>query len=144
MTWTVNVAYARCTPEFCFFVLVFFKAIFYFVLVFFLLSKFAWTTPSFCIFITFSMCVSKHGLSHVQPWLSEFSGVVFSCSTLSRLIVYADVSLSKHWTQLIQKILALLLIFHRFLSVNCCLSVFLKLDKGAYPENSHVVFCPNK
>ena len=28
--------------------------------------------------------------------------------------------------------------FH-FLPFNCCLSVVLSLDKGAYPENSHVV-----
>ena len=27
---------------------------------------------------------------------------------------------------------------------NCCLSVVLWLDKGDYPENSHVVFRPNK
>ena len=27
---------------------------------------------------------------------------------------------------------------------NCCLSVVLHLDKGDYPEISHVVFCPNK
>ena len=26
---------------------------------------------------------------------------------------------------------------------NCCLSVVLWLDKGDYPENSHVVFRPN-
>ena len=26
----------------------------------------------------------------------------------------------------------------------CCLSVVLYLDKGDYPENSHVVFCPDK
>ena len=27
---------------------------------------------------------------------------------------------------------------------NCCLSVVLYPEKGAYPENSHVVLCPNK
>ena len=27
---------------------------------------------------------------------------------------------------------------------NCCLNVVLWLDKGDYPENSHVVFCPYK
>ena len=31
-----------------------------------------------------------------------------------------------------------------FSSFNSCLSVVLLLDKGDYPENSHVVFCPNK
>ena len=41
-------------------------------------------------------------------------------------------------------VLALHLVFHRFSPINCCLSVVLKLDKGDYPENSHVVFCPNK
>ena len=28
--------------------------------------------------------------------------------------------------------------------LNCCLSVVLQLDKEDYPENSHIVFCPNK
>ena len=32
------------------------------------------------------------------------------------------------------------LIFHRI----TCLSVVLYPEKGAYPENSRVVFCPNK
>ena len=32
--------------------------------------------------------------------------------------------------------------FHLFSSLNCFLSV--KLDKGDYAENMHVVFCPNK
>ena len=36
------------------------------------------------------------------------------------------------------------LIFHRFSPFNCCLTVALQLGKGDYPENSHVVFCPNK
>ena len=27
---------------------------------------------------------------------------------------------------------------------NCCLSVVLELDEEDYPENSHVVFYPNK
>ena len=31
-----------------------------------------------------------------------------------------------------------------FSQFNCCLNVVLQLDKGDYPENSHVVFCPNK
>ena len=31
-----------------------------------------------------------------------------------------------------------------FSPFNCCLSVVLQLEKGDYPENSHVVFCPNK
>ena len=50
-------------------------------------------------------------------------------------------------TQLNQKqtsALALHLIFHRFSLFNCCLSVVLQFDKGNYPENLHVVFCPNK
>ena len=50
-------------------------------------------------------------------------------------------------TQLNQKQtrgLALHLIFHRFSTFNCCLSVVLQLDKGDYPEHSHVVFCPDK
>ena len=34
--------------------------------------------------------------------------------------------------------------FHRFSPFNCCLSVVLWLDKGDYPENSHVVFYLNK
>ena len=34
--------------------------------------------------------------------------------------------------------------FHRFLPFFHCLVSFHKLDKGDYPENSHVVFCPNK
>ena len=31
-----------------------------------------------------------------------------------------------------------------FSPFSCCLNVFLWLDKGDYPENSHVAFCPNK
>ena len=31
-----------------------------------------------------------------------------------------------------------------FSPFNCCLSVVLQLDKGDYPEDSHVVFSPNK
>ena len=31
-----------------------------------------------------------------------------------------------------------------FSPFNCCLNVFLWFDKGDYPENSHVAFCPNK
>ena len=31
-----------------------------------------------------------------------------------------------------------------FSILNCCLSVVSLLDKGHYPENSHVVFCSNK
>ena len=34
--------------------------------------------------------------------------------------------------------------FSSFFAVNCCLSVVLELNKGDYPENVHVVFCPNK
>ena len=33
---------------------------------------------------------------------------------------------------------------HCFSLFNCCLSVVLQLDKGHYPENLQVVFCPNK
>ena len=42
--------------------------------------------------------------------------------------------------------LTLHLTFHGFSTFNCCLtlSVVSELDKGDYPENSHVVFCPNK
>ena len=40
--------------------------------------------------------------------------------------------------------IALRLIFHRFSPRNCCLNVVLYPDKGYYPENSHVAFCPNK
>ena len=40
--------------------------------------------------------------------------------------------------------LALHPIFHRFSTLNCCLSLVLYLEKGDYPENSHVAFCPNK
>ena len=40
--------------------------------------------------------------------------------------------------------LALHLIFDRFTQFKCCLSVVLKLDKGDYPENWHVVSSPNK
>ena len=31
-----------------------------------------------------------------------------------------------------------------FLLFNCCLSVVLQLEKGDYPENLQVVFCPSK
>ena len=33
---------------------------------------------------------------------------------------------------------------YRFSLFSCCLSVGLWLNKGDYPENSHVVFCLNK
>ena len=36
------------------------------------------------------------------------------------------------------------LIFHHFSQFNCCLSVVLQPDEGDHPQNSHVVFCPNK
>ena len=35
-------------------------------------------------------------------------------------------------------------IFHRFSPFNCCVSVVLWLDKGDYPDNLQVVFCPDK
>ena len=35
-------------------------------------------------------------------------------------------------------------LFVSLLSFNFCLGVVLLLDKGGYPENLHVVFCPNK
>ena len=35
-------------------------------------------------------------------------------------------------------------VFHHFSPFNCCLSVVLYLDRGDYPENLQVVFCPNK
>ena len=37
--------------------------------------------------------VSMHGRCHVWPWSSEYSGVVLSCFTLSRLTIFTDVSL---------------------------------------------------
>ena len=40
--------------------------------------------------------------------------------------------------------LPLHLIFFRFSSFNCCLSVVLQVDKEDYPENLHVVLFPNK
>ena len=55
---------------------------------------------------------------------------------------------SQHWTRKQHTSttsgLALHFIFHRFSSLNCCLCVVLQLDKGDYPENSRVVFCPDK
>ena len=37
--------------------------------------------------------VSMHGRCRAWPWLSEYSGVVLSCYTLSRSTVLTDVSL---------------------------------------------------
>ena len=53
---------------------------------------------------------------------------------------------SKHWTKQKQiRDLARYFIFHCLSPFNCCcLSVVLQLDKGDHPENSRVVFCPNK
>ena len=48
----------------------------------------------------------------------------------------------QHSSTLYRSGLALHLICH-FSPFNCCLSVSLQLDKEDYPENVHVVFCPN-
>ena len=75
--------------------------------------------------------------------------VLFITSHLLHVIVMPTFfqALDTKITQLNQKKISGLarhLIFHRFLPFNCCLSVVLQHNKGDYPENSIVVFCPNK
>ena len=73
------------------------------------------------------------------------------CLGVSHVQCMAECSMSSVWKSVLMKNvpqtisgLPLHLIFHRFSPFNCCLSAVLWLDKGDYPENSHVVFCPNK
>ena len=68
-------------------------------------------------------------LSEVSPTLKNKNKVRLTASTFFQATELA----------LPQKISELC-----FSLFNCCLSVVLQLEKGDYPENSHVVFCPNK
>ena len=63
-------------------------------------------------------------------------------TVIHKIIKYVDTKTTIFYSKQIN-VVALHLIFHRFSPFNSCLSVVLWLDKRDYPENSHVVFCPN-
>ena len=45
------------------------------------------------LFTRFPRTVSRQGHCHISPWLSEFSGVVQTCYTVSSPAIFLDVSL---------------------------------------------------
>ena len=79
--------------------------------------------------------------------IANYLRVVFGwCCFVDAAVVIVVIDSSKHWTREKKQISRLVfhLIFHHFSLCNCCLNVVLYLNKGDCPENSYVVFCPNK